>query len=256
MKNLFTNVFLVLILGAFIFLSSCSETDPLPVSKADFKITSIAPEIDVPVQFENLSLNASSFVWDYGDGFKDSLVIDPSHVYSEPGDYVVMMTAYTEDGQTSESFQDIDVGQRYLTAMYLLNINMVDSLGNPWDDDGSGPDVTYVLIPLDNQTQDVVGFSIDSLNVGEFSTPMWITDEDLIPQNYELTNSIYRLWLLEFNTEDEEAEPREMARVEFNPVVPEDFITDIKREDGTGELAIPFIVLDEYQFFLEYEIRK
>ncbi|MDZ7606389.1 MAG: hypothetical protein U5K79_12565 [Cyclobacteriaceae bacterium] len=47
-----------------------------------------------------------------------------------------------------------------------------------------------------------------------------------------------------------------MAEVTFNPVIPEDeFITVTKRANGTGDITIPFVVIQQYQFFLEFEIR-
>ena len=244
-----------------LFYFSCDKTDPLPISMADFKVTTIGPEIDVPIQFENLSLNASAYSWDYGDGEFDSLVIDPSHTYEDPGTYTVTMTAYTEDGQMSVAQQDIEVGQRYLTSMWLLNVNMVDEDGDPWDDDGSGPDVLYQLGPTDAvDIEDLVFVYIDSLNVGQFNTPIAITDQDLIPADYELLNKDYFVLLEDIDTVDNEPEFVFMASVEFNPVNPaDDFITVSKRDDGNGniigDIAIPFVVIDEYQFFLEFEIR-
>ena len=48
-----------------------------------------------------------------------------------------------------------------------------------------------------------------------------------------------------------------MIELNFNPVIVDgESITEIKRENGTGDLTIPFIVFNEYQFFLEFEIRK
>lgn len=232
---------------------SCDKTDPLPISKADFKVTTIAPEVDEPIQFENLSLNASSFAWDYGDGNVDSLVIDPMHTYTEPGSYTVKMTAYTEDGQKSESLQDIDVGERYLTAMFLVNINMVDENGDPWDDDGSGPDVLFQLFPEDiANEEEYVWVFYDSLNVGTQNiTPTGIGIED-----YKLLNKNYVILLEEINMENEQEDPRFMAGEIFNPIVPEDdYITVTKREDGTGDIVIPFADLNQFQFFLEFEIK-
>ena len=261
MKKLFTNLFLGLGIGAFIFLSSCSETDPLPVSTADFKITTVGPEIDVPVQFENLSLNSAAYTWDYGDGNFDSLVIDPTHTYEDPGSYTVTMTAYTEDGQKSVSMQEVEVGQRYLTAMWLLNINMLDGEGKPWDEDGSGPDVLFQLGPTDATSLDDLAFVyIDSLNVGQFKTPIFVTDQDFIPADYELLDKDFFILLEDIDTVNNEPEFVFMASAEFNPVNPVDeSITVTKRDDGsgnvTGDIAIPFVVIDEYQFFLEFEIR-
>lgn len=255
MKKLFTNISLALLIGAVIFITSCSETDPLPISKADFKVTSVAPEVDVTVQFENLSLNAASYAWDYGDGTFDTLTIDPEHIYTEPGLYTVKLTAYTQDGQKSEAIKDVEVGRRYLTGMFLISINMNDENGDPWDDDGSGPDVLYILGPSD-QSSDDVGFFADSLNVGQLSTPLGISDQNLIPDDYELLNKDYVILLQEIDTEDENADPRLMFGLDFNPVFPDPEIINLtKREDGTGDMTIPFIVSREYQFLLEFVIR-
>jgi len=253
MRKLYFNKVTVFMAVSALLYFSCDKTDPLPISKADFKVTTIAPEVDEPIQFENLSLNASSFAWDYGDGNFDSLVIDPVHTYSEPGSYTVKMTAYTDDGQKSESLQDIDVGERYLTAMFLVNINMVDENGEPWDDDGSGPDVLFQLFPEDIAgEEEYVWVFYDSLNVGtENITPTGIGIED-----YKLLNKNYVILLEEINMENDQEEPRFMAGEIFNPIVPEDdYITVTKRENGTGDIVIPFADLNQFQFFLEFEIK-
>ena len=251
MKKLFTNITILGVSGLMVFMSACDKTDPLPISKASFVIVSTAPEVDVPVKFENQSLNAASFVWDYGDGESDSLVVAPEHTYASPGDYSVKMTAYTEDGQKSESVQDITVGERFLTGMFIMNINMKDDNGDPWDDDGSGPDVLFQLGPQDATSLDDLAFVfIDSLNVGQFKTPIGITTQDLLQPDYKLTNKDFFILLEEVDTVNNQPEYTTMANIPFNPVVQSDeFITVTKRTDGTGDIAIPFAVLQEYQFF-------
>jgi len=242
-----------ILISALLYIS-CDKTDPLPISKADFKVTSIAPEVDIPVQFENLSLNTAAVSWDFGDGTFDSLVLDPTHTYEVPDTYTVKMTAYTEDGQKSEAIKDIEVGERYLTGMFLININMLDSLGNPWDGDGSGPDVFYQLFPDDiSGEEEFIGIFYDSLNVGtQNSTPTGIS----LTGDYKLFNKEYVILLEEINTDDLEEEPRFMAGTVFNPITPvDDFITVTKREDGTGDIVIPFADLEQFQFYLSFEIR-
>ncbi len=240
-----------------VMLASCSKDEPLPISKANFKVLTIVPEVDLPIKFENLSLNASTYKWDYGDGVFDSAVVAPEHTYDEAGTYSVKLTAYTEDGQMSEAIVDVDVGQRYLTSMYIISINMKDPNGDPWDPDGSGPDVLFQLGPEDAQSLDDLSFVyIDSLNVGQFKTPIGITTDNLVPQDYLLANKNYFISLDEVDTVNGEPDFTPMAQVLFNPVIPEDeFITVVKREDGTGDITIPFIVMNEFQFFLEFEIR-
>jgi PKD repeat protein len=256
-KTLLTNIFGLFLVGSVVLLSSCSETDPLPISTASFKVVSLAPEVDVPVKFENQSLNASIYAWDFGDGTTDSLTIAPEHVYESPGDYLVKLTAYTEDGQKSEAIEEVSVGERFLTGMYIIHIDMDDPEGNPWDDDGSGPDVLFQLGPTDaTALEDLVFVYIDSLNVGQFSTPIGITTNDLVPDDYKLSNKEFFILMEEVDTVNNEPVFTSMAEVVFNPVVQEDeFITVTKRSDGTGDIVIPFIVLQEYQWFLEFVVR-
>lgn len=256
-KSNFTKYIHLYLIVVVLFITSCDSTDPLPISTANFKVTTIAPEVDLPVQFENLSLKAASYAWDFGDGTTDSLTIDPSHTYDDPGSYMVTLSAYTDDGQKSESMQEVNVGKRYLTGMYIANISMVDENGNPWDDDGSGPDVLFQLGPTDAQSLDDLSFVyIDSLNVGFFQTPIGITVDDLVPADYELLNKDYFILLEEIDTVNNEAVFNPMAEIVFNPIEPEDESFNVtKRADGTGDMSIPFIVFDEYQFFVEFEIR-
>jgi PKD repeat protein len=256
-KTRFNNILGILLVGSVALLASCNETDPLPISVANFKVVSVAPEVDVPVKFENQSLNAAIYAWDFGDGTTDSLTVAPEHVYESPGDYLVKLTAYTEDGQKSEAIEEVSVGERFLTGMYIIHIDMLDPEGNPWDDDGSGPDVLFQLGPTDAQVlEDLVFVYIDSLNVGQFSTPIGISTDDLVPDDYKLSNKEFFILLEEVDTVENAPVFTSMAEVVFNPVVQEDeFITVTKRSDGTGDIAIPFIVLEEYQWFLEFVIR-
>jgi PKD repeat protein len=231
----------------------------LPLSTANFEVASIAPEVGVPVKFENLSFNASAYAWDFGDGNKDSLTIAPEHTYQQPGDYSVRMRAYTDDGQVSEAVQQVSVGERFLTGMFIMNISMVDQNGDPWDDDGSGPDVLFALAPADASTaEEFVIVFIDSLNVAEGrSTPIGITTDNLVPDDYKLTNEDFVIELLEVDTVENEPSYVTMVTTPgFNPVVPNDeFITVTKRADGTGDIVIPYAVLEEYQWYLQFEIR-
>ena len=49
--------------------------------------------VNQTVLFQNLSTNALSYVWYYGDGGKDSNVVNPAHFYSYPGTYTVKLIA-------------------------------------------------------------------------------------------------------------------------------------------------------------------
>ena len=45
------------------------------------------------VDFTNTSLGAVNYIWDFGDGSPTSTLFEPSHLYSLPGDYEVMLIA-------------------------------------------------------------------------------------------------------------------------------------------------------------------
>ena len=60
------------------------------VANFDYMIT------DAIVVFENLSMNATSYLWDFGDGSPITTSEDPIHVYDTAGVYVVTLTAFSE----------------------------------------------------------------------------------------------------------------------------------------------------------------
>ena len=50
-----------------------------------------------PTTFNNLSQDANSYFWDFGDG-ETSTEINPTHVYTDPGEYIVTLLAEDTDG--------------------------------------------------------------------------------------------------------------------------------------------------------------
>lgn len=72
--------------------------------------TSYASCPPLVVNFENLSLNATSFQWDFGDGSGMSNVENPAHVYTVPGVYNVTLIANsTENCADTFIVQDLIV---------------------------------------------------------------------------------------------------------------------------------------------------
>ena len=62
------------------------NVSPNPVSGFTFSI------LNLEVSFTNHSYNTDSYFWDFGDGLT-STIVNPVHVYSAPGNYVVSLTA-------------------------------------------------------------------------------------------------------------------------------------------------------------------
>ena len=91
------------------FGSSGSDTiiynnliEVLPSPTADFQMTQSGPncEDDNIFSFQNLSTNAISYLWDFGDG-NNSTAVNPSYTYSTSGSHVINMIATNNQGCTS-----------------------------------------------------------------------------------------------------------------------------------------------------------
>jgi gliding motility-associated-like protein len=69
-------------------------------SKADFTVDPVKGEAPLEVSFANKSINAATYLWEFGDG-KDSISAmetpDP-HIYYKPGEYSVKLTATSQEG--------------------------------------------------------------------------------------------------------------------------------------------------------------
>ena len=155
MKKFYTNKVLLLILVSGILAISCEHsTDPLPISTASFKVTTIAPEIDLAVQFENLSLNAAAYSWDYGDGSKDSLVTDPSHIYTSPGSYTVKMTSKSSQVAKSRTLMVLATLEA-VTAPWSVQPNISVEEETTHADGGKG--LTVCLCKRPHEAEHVTG---------------------------------------------------------------------------------------------------
>lgn len=234
MKNIITNVSLVLTIGVVIFISSCNETDPLPISKAGFEVIDQNKlEKFVPVKFVNLSTNSATFRWDFGDGTFDSLNISPEHTYLDEGTYDVSLIATTEDGQESTEIQSVDIKKRVLVAFSVTNISFVDENGEPWDDDGTGPDLVFIFGAQSADLDDYI-FTDTAKNLTPADLPLdW---EFQAGDDMELNSELYDLVLVDADPEKAE-DPKfdVMFGVEFDPVL---YDFEIKDDDDNGLLQV------------------
>jgi len=85
----------------------CVDSNPV----ADFSSsTTELTSIDTYVKFWNESTNASSYEWQFGDGFS-SQASDPTHTFptNETGDYNVVLYAYSEFGCVDSTLRVITV---------------------------------------------------------------------------------------------------------------------------------------------------
>lgn len=116
MKNL-SYLFFSILLG----LSACKKSDtstptsasPLPI--LSFSYTGNNNPAPTLVTFKNNSLNATSYLWDFGDGYTSTLM-NPTHVYTKGGVYKVTLTGYNTTGNgttTSTTFENILITNAY-----------------------------------------------------------------------------------------------------------------------------------------------
>jgi gliding motility-associated-like protein len=73
----------------------------LQIPTANFSYTPITPQANVPSVFTNLSVNANSYLWNFGDN-TTSAETNPTHQYNKSGEYNVCLTAYNKDNCPSQ----------------------------------------------------------------------------------------------------------------------------------------------------------
>ncbi|MEM8887121.1 MAG: PKD domain-containing protein, partial [Bacteroidota bacterium] len=85
-------------------VSGCTDQiqQDLPVTRPQAAFTGDLTTgcVDMTVNFNNGSIDASAYVWDFGDG-NTSTAASPTHTYTSPGNYTVMLIA--SDGACSDT---------------------------------------------------------------------------------------------------------------------------------------------------------
>ncbi|MEQ8706938.1 MAG: peptidylprolyl isomerase [Phaeodactylibacter sp.] len=82
-------------------LSSCAR----PVAKFNLEGE---PSVLSPLDFDNLSENATTYEWDFGDG-NTSAKAEPKHTYRESGTYTIALKAVNEKGKARIAQQEVSI---------------------------------------------------------------------------------------------------------------------------------------------------
>lgn len=85
---------------------------------ANFTITSETVFNNVPIQFQNLSVDAISYQWEFGDGGQ-STIVHPSNIYTDPGFYTITLIATDEKGCTDTISRPLEVEEEWY--IYIPN---------------------------------------------------------------------------------------------------------------------------------------
>jgi len=89
----------LLIMLAVTFVSSCKDPDPEPAVIASFTFKVDAADFK-KVAFTNESKNFKTVAWDFGDASAISADTDPVHTYAGVGEFTVKLTATSPSGVT------------------------------------------------------------------------------------------------------------------------------------------------------------
>lgn len=79
---------------------------------ANFTITSETVFNNLPIQFQNLSVNGVTYLWDFGDN-TTSTDVHPSNTYLNPGFYNITLIAYDNKGCTDTIMRPIEVEEEW-----------------------------------------------------------------------------------------------------------------------------------------------
>lgn len=113
MKNLATLFFCILIGLTF---THCFKNDPPPV-RAGFSAPTLVDAGEY-ITFDNLSSNAGSYQWDFGDG-NGSFEYEPTYYYQEAGLYTVTLTAFSQHNY------DEDVSQMTIEVLPATELDIL-----------------------------------------------------------------------------------------------------------------------------------
>jgi len=83
-------------------LSSCTKEEPivlvLPTADFEFEVSS---DNNGTVTFNNTTMQADTYAWDFGDGVGTSNEKSPTYIFAETGNYTVSLVATNSDGQNA-----------------------------------------------------------------------------------------------------------------------------------------------------------
>jgi PKD repeat protein len=152
-----TKMFTRLLFGLLVLVAACSkkeseiasQTIPRPGSaippRAQFSITPTDMREPVRVQFNNTSVNADSYIWEFGDG-TFSTEKNPTKTFQRSGLYSVKLTAIGSGGSNTIT---IPVGVNPRPTKFIIKkVSIIDANLSGYDGplDGGDPDV-YVHVP-------------------------------------------------------------------------------------------------------------
>lgn len=221
------------LLASTSFFISCSDDGvEIPTLEPAFVLDPAIPEVSLPVMFDNQTLNANSYTWDFGDGSTPVEGISPSHTYSEAGTYDVTLTATALDGQSVDLVESVTIRQRIFTG-YFVSTFPAENGTEPWDPenantDSAYADVIFVLFPNANATEEN-SFLSQVFFPESKGGPIFESIDDNFA-SLVLTNEDWTARLLDLDPGDFQS----IIDFPFNPVTS----LTVKDDDGNGVISL------------------
>jgi PKD repeat protein len=246
---------LIAIFTLVIVVMGCNNEDPLlPTPGVNFRTNTDILEVGKSVVFENLSTNASSYKWDFGDG-QTSTEISPTKTYDERGTYTVKLVAYTEDNQSDSVSRSLDVGERVMTDIIINSIPFLNPDKLDWDnptgmpDSTKYPDFILALSPQDDYSRLILTPPVYDLP--PYDLPVGFTlDQSGDP--YVLTDEDWEMTFVDFDGEDienaQDSDFEVMEVITFNPI---EIPTSTVNENGEGLIQVS---INQYSVDIFFQI--
>jgi subtilisin family serine protease len=130
------------------------EVDDAPIAEFSIENNASTYPMNLDLYFENLSVNASSYFWDFGDG-NESQEFEPVHRYEGPGVYQIQLRAVSDEDCTDVYLSEITIEEPNSTNKLVNEVNTLSVFPNPAKE--------MVNFSLNNSSNGIV--SVDCLDL-------------------------------------------------------------------------------------------
>ncbi|MCG8699890.1 MAG: PKD domain-containing protein [Bacteroidales bacterium] len=110
--------------------TSCKEECNHPEPVAKFSVTAESFPVNSTVEFTNASTDATSYIWDFGNG-ETSIDENPKYNYTKPGNYKVRLTAAGNGGVSMAELTLSITFEVGITDGYSIDGNLIT---DTWDE--------------------------------------------------------------------------------------------------------------------------
>lgn len=127
---------------------------------ANFEISSHTLFDDLPVTFQNTSINGVAYEWTFGDG-NFSTIVHPNNTYEDPGTYLVTLVAIDDKGCTDTISKPITIEEAYY--IYVPNTFTPDGLRYNYTFKASTLGIRSLQVSIFNRWGEII-FTSNELN--------------------------------------------------------------------------------------------